>query len=143
MPGKAEAVKRGAELADRVVNLAGQLGLEVKQNFRVGRRIWGAERLIDVVLVHKETRKTLGVECKYQAKSGSAEEKIPSTIEDIKAWPIPGIVVFAGGGFSENIKHFLISTGKAVHFDDLRPWLCLFFGLDLRMADAQGALDIH
>ncbi len=131
MAGKGKAVRGGAALADRVGQLGAQLGLEVRKNFRVGRRIWGAERRIDVVLVDKTTRKTLGIECKHQSTPGSAEEKIPSAIEDIKAWPIPGIVVFAGDGFSKNITHFLLSTGKAVHFDELRPWLCLFFGLGL------------
>ena len=29
------------------------------------------------------------------------------------------------------MKLFLISTGKAVEFDDLAPWLRLFFGLPL------------
>jgi hypothetical protein len=61
--------------------------------------------------------------------TGTAEEKIPSVINDIAAWPIPGIVVFAGDGFTENMRLFLISTGKAVEFSEVQPWLCLFFGL--------------
>lgn len=60
---------------------------------------------------------------------GSAEEKIPATIQDISAWPIPGLVVFAGNGFSTNMTSYLHSTGKAVAFDDLEGWLALFFGL--------------
>src|SRR5688572_19254567 len=132
MAGKSKAVRGGAALADLVRKWGEDLGLEIKKGFKVGRRIWGAERYIDVILTHKQTRKTLGIECKYQATTGSAEEKLPSAIDDIKAWPIPGLVVFAGEGFSQNIRHFLISTGKAVHFDDLRPWLCLFFGLPLQ-----------
>ena len=81
------------------------------------------------MLIDPQTRKTLGVECKYQGGGGSAEEKIPSTIQDIEAWPIPGIVVFSGDGFTQNMKSFLISTGKAVQLADLKSWLCLFFGL--------------
>jgi hypothetical protein len=84
-----------------------------------------------LAFTHPQTRKTLGVECKYQAVPGTAEEKIPATIKDIAAWPIPGIVVFAGVGFTENMKSFLISTGKAVEFSELEPWLRLFFGLPL------------
>jgi hypothetical protein len=41
------------------------------------------------------------------------------------------LVVFAGEGFTENMRSFLISTGKAVEFEELAPWLCLFFGLPL------------
>jgi len=129
--GKATAVKNGAELQDAVCAMGKKLGLEVRTQFKVARRIWGAERKIDVVLIHPDTRKTLGIECKYQGSQGTAEEKIPTTIKDISAWPIPGIVVFAGKGFTSNMKAFLISTGKAVELSDLEPWLCLFFGIEL------------
>jgi hypothetical protein len=129
MPGRAVAVASGQELARVVASLAIGLGLEVRSEYQVGRRIWGAVRRIDVIVIHPQTRKTLGIECKYQAVTGSAEEKIPSTIQDIAAWPIPGIVVFAGDGFSSNMRSFLIASGKAVELEDVRPWLCLFFGL--------------
>jgi hypothetical protein len=131
MPGRAQAVKSGGQLAHAVAELGSELGLEVKQQVRVARRIWGAERRIDVVLIDPTNRKTLGVECKFQSGKGTAEEKIPAIIQDIKAWPIPGIVVFSGDGFTQNMKSFLISTGNAVQLAELKPWLCLFFGLPL------------
>ena len=131
MPGKATAVKNGDELVQEVVKVAKKLGLETKEQFHVARRIWGANRKIDIVLVESKSRKTLGVECKYQGGGGSAEEKIPATIQDIDAWPIPGIVVFAGEGITDNMKSFLISSGKAVELNELEPWLRLFFGLPL------------
>jgi hypothetical protein len=129
MAGRALAVSNGDELVKSVIALGTQLGLESKEQVRVARRIWGAERRIDVVLIHPTSRKTLGLECKFQSVVGSAEEKIPATIKDIDAWPIPGLVVFAGAGFSDNMRSFLISTGKAVEFEELQPWLCLYFGL--------------
>ena len=114
-----------------MIRIGEVLGLETRRQVRVGRRIWGAERRIDVVLRHPDTRQTLGIECKYQGGGGSAEEKIPATVQDITAWPIPGIVVFAGQGFSENMRSYLYSTGKAVDLADVEMWLRLFFGLDL------------
>jgi hypothetical protein len=131
MPGRARAVANGDELAKAVADLGQELGLEPMEQVRVARRIWGAERFIDVVLTHPQSRKTLGIECKFQGVRGTAEEKIPATIKDIEAWPIQGLVVFAGEGFTENMRSFLISTGKAVEFEELTPWLCLFFGLPL------------
>lgn len=131
MPGLARAVSNGDELASAVAELGRQLGLEVSEQVRVARRIWGAKRHIDVVLTHPTTRKTLGIECKYQAVGGTAEEKVPSTIQDIAAWPIAGIVVFAGVGFTENMKAFLLSTGKAVELSEVEPWLRLYFGLKI------------
>ena len=129
MAGKGTAVSSGADLRGKVADLGRRLGLDVRIEVRVGRRLWGAVRNIDVVLTRTETGQTLGVECKYQGGGGSAEEKIPATIQDIAAWPIPGLVVFGGAGFSTNMVAYLHSTGKAVSLNDLESWLRLFFGL--------------
>jgi len=129
MAGKAKAVESGADLRNQLAALGEELGLEASIEVEVGRRIWGAKRRIDVVLRHSDTRKSLGIECKYQGTQGSAEEKIAGTIEDIRVWPIRGLVVFSGEGFSPNMKAYLISTGCAVEFEDARKWLELYFGL--------------
>jgi hypothetical protein len=131
MPGLATAVTSGDLLTKEVVVLVNSLGLVARVQVKVGRRIWGAERKIDIVVTNPDDRKRLGIECKYQGTSGTAEEKIPTTIQDIAAWPIPGIVVFGGAGFTPNMRSFLIASGKAVEFVDLEPWLRLFFGLEL------------
>lgn len=127
MPGGAIAVTTGAELQQRVVAVGRRLGLEARTEVKVGRRLWGSRRRIDVVLLHPTTRQSLGLECKVQGGRGSAEEKIPSTILDIAAWPIPGLVVFSGDGFSIDFRNYLLSTGKAVEFEHLEEWLTLFF----------------
>ncbi len=129
MPGGQTAVASGSDLERQVADTAERLGLRVGRQIRVGRRLWGAERRIDLVLRHPDSGRSLGIECKYQGVSGSAEEKIPATIQDISAWPIPGVVVFGGEGFSENMRAYLHSTGKAVAHEDLHGWLTLFFGL--------------
>lgn len=134
MSGGAKAVTSGDDLAKAVCSLGAELGLEVREQFKVARRIWGAERRIDVLLRDPKTSKALGVECKYQGGGGSADEKVPTTIQDMAAWPIAGLLVFAGAGFSQNMRSYLISTGKAVELEDLKPWLCLFFGLPLGSA---------
>jgi hypothetical protein len=129
MPGRATAVHSGNELKVAVMQLAEGLGLQSRAEVKVGRRLWGAERCIDVVLTRTDTGKSLGVECKFQGVAGSAEEKLPATIQDIGAWPIPGVLVFSGDGFSANMKSYLYSTGKAIDLSDLGDWLKLFFGL--------------
>ena len=128
MPGNAAAVASGDELERRVADLARSLGLEAETQVRVGRRVWGAERFIDVVITNPADRRRLGVECKFQGGPGSAEEKIPTTI---RAWPISGIVVFEGSGFSANMRAYLVASGKAVEMEDLEAWLRLYFGLPL------------
>ena len=129
MPGRDKAVASGKELQTEVATLGRAIGLLADTEVEVGRRIWGARRRIDVVLKHPETRVSLGIECKYQGGTGSAEEKIPATIEDIRAWPIRGIVVYSGAGFSANMESYLLSTGMAVELSDLKSWLELYFGL--------------
>ncbi len=129
MPGRSTAVASGRDLRDAVEKVGRDLELDVETEVAVGRRIWGAKRRIDVVLKHPETRVSLGVECKFQDTRGTAEEKIPATITDIKAWPIRGIVVYSGKGFTANMKSYLLSTGMAVELPDLRKWLELYFGL--------------
>lgn len=128
MPPKAQGPSSGKDLEDAVAVLAATLGLDVRRQAKVGRRLWGAERRIDLILTDRTTRKSLGIECKYQGGAGTAEEKIPATIADIAAWPIPGLLVFDGKGFSNNMRSYLISTGKAVEFQDLQAWLELYFG---------------
>ena len=129
MAGKGNAPRAGKALQDQVVAAAAALGLTAETEVKAARRIWGAKRRIDVVLRHPDTRQMLGIECKFQSTRGSAEEKIPSTIKDIEFWPIPGIVVIAGEGFSDNMKGYLMATGKAVWFEDLEDWLRLYFAL--------------
>jgi hypothetical protein len=124
-------VGSGDGLVKKVTRIAQDLGLETVEQFRAGRRIWGAERRIDVIVTDPRTTKRLGIECKFQGTQGSAEEKIPTTLADIAAWPIAGIVVFDGEGFSSNMIAFLIASGRAVAKEDLEPYLRLFFGLKL------------
>lgn len=133
MPGRKAATRSGTQLKRDVVMLAEQLGLQARQEVKVGRRLWGAVRSIDVVLTDPKTSKLLGVECKAQAGGGSAEEKIPATVQDIAAWPIPGVVVFGGAGFSQNMRAYLHSTGRAVSIEDLKSYLELFFALPVEM----------
>lgn len=130
MPGRSTAVSNGQGLQKAVVELATGLGLECQIEVKVGRRIWGPQRRIDVVLTDPGSKLKLGLECKYQGTTGTAEEKIPSTIEDIKAWPIRGLVVIEGPGFSGNMRGFLIATGTVVEFGDLADWLRLYFSIE-------------
>lgn len=131
MPGRARAVGTGLQLEVAVVELARELGLDTARQVRVGRRLWGAVRKIDVVVTDPNSKLRLGLECKAQATPGTAEEKLPATIQDMASWPIQGLLVFEGDGFSQNIRSYLHSTGRAVEFADLEDWLRLYFGLPL------------
>ena len=122
-------IKTGRQLEHAVADLGRALGLDVRTQVRIGRRVWGRQRQIDVVLRSPELRLRLGIECKYQGVAGTAEEKIPATIEDIEAWPFRGLVVFHGEGFSKNFPPYLRGKGKALAFEELADWLIEFFDL--------------
>lgn len=119
----------GKGLEQACGDLAGRLGLSVRRQVPVGRRIWGPRRYIDVLVTDPTLRRSLGIECKYQKVSGTAEEKIPATIQDIAAWPMAGIVCFTGPGFSDHLRSFMLASGKAVEFADLEDWLRVYFVL--------------
>lgn len=129
MPGRGTAPQSGDALEREVVQIAQSLGLVVRRRVKVGRRLWGNIRRIDVVVRDERTGRSLGIECKFQRTQGTAEEKLPILIKDIEAWPIDGILVFHGEGFSSNMRGYLYSTGKAIDLADLRAWLSLYFGI--------------
>jgi len=129
MAGKGTAPRAGDAFKFKVVELAENIGLEAATEVRAARRLWGAKRRIDVVLSDPRTGRTLGIESKFQGGSGSAEEKIPATIQDIESWPIDGIVVIDGDGFSKNMVGYLMASGKTVWYDDLEDWLRLYFNI--------------
>ena len=120
----------GKDLEQAVADVARTLGLQVRTQVRVARTALGSRAPHRPrAAARPDSDRSLGIECKFQGTGGSAEEKIPATIQDIAAWPIPGIVVFEGAGFSANMRAYLHSTGKAVAYEDLAGWLTLFFGL--------------
>ncbi len=123
------AVGNARELENEVARIVASLGLRVDRQRRVARRIWGPVRHIDVVATDELRRRALGIECKFQKSTGTAEEKIPSTVQDIEAWPFDGIVCFEGEGFSDHMRFYLYSTGKGVTLDDLEDWLRAYFVL--------------
>jgi hypothetical protein len=60
--------------------------------------------------------------------SGNAqEEKIPVMLKDLVFWPIPGIVVIEGPGFSANMQGYLLSTVKMVRYEGLEGRLRHYF----------------
>ena len=105
-----------------VADMARSLGFDVKGQLQLGKRIWGSPRHIDLSLGYSG-RPVLGVECKYQASRGSIQENCVATLSDIESWPIPGILVWSGPGYSVHFREWLGRQHTAVHFDNLKVWL--------------------
>ncbi len=93
----------------------GGRGLAVYREISLGKSIIGKNRRVDVFAVHQESRKALAVECKVQTSAGTADEKIPYTLQDLAAMHVPAFVVYAGAGFSEGVLHLLRSSERAAY----------------------------
>ena len=107
----------GREYADLVaayiVRNFEQRGILVYREVFVGKSIIGKNRIIDILIIEQERREGLAVECKYQASQGTVDEKIPYALDDMRAMRMPGIIVYAGGGFSPGVLHMLRASDMA------------------------------
>lgn len=90
-------------------------GVRVYDEVNVGTSIIGKQRRIDLLVVEPERRQALAIECKYQDSQGTADEKLPYTLQDLKALRMPACVVYAGVGFSEGVLHLLQSSEFAAY----------------------------
>jgi hypothetical protein len=97
-----------------IVHAYGQRGLQVYEEVYLGTTIIGKQRRIDLFVLGPDS-KALCVECKYQDSSGTADEKIPYALNDLAAQRIPGVIVYAGGGFSAGVLHLLQGSEYAAY----------------------------
>ena len=82
-------------------------GLVVYLEVALGKTVIGKDRFIDVFVVRPEDRKALAIECKYQDSLGTVDEKIPYALADLEALWVPGVLVYAGKGWSRGVLHTL------------------------------------
>ena len=136
MPGKGNAVASGAALENAVAEVGEELGLTTRRQVRVARRLWGAERHIDIVMALPDSDKSVGLECKYQGGGGSAEEKIPAIIQDIGALQVDDregheqsfldeirtFHVVPKVSSSQDLEQQLRERLNSIAAEDLAPW---------------------
>jgi len=99
-------------------------GLEIYDEVTIGTTILGKPRRTDLVVLHRDSGRTLALECKYQDSSGTVDEKIPYALQDLEAMRMPSALVYAGVGFSQGVLHLLQSSSLAAYClpgEDLRP----------------------
>lgn len=119
---------RGDEYANLIAAYVaanyGSRGLTVYREVPLGKTIIGKNRRVDILCLHEATSRLLTLECKYQNVSGTAEEKIPYTLSDLRAMHVPAFAVYAGEGFSQGVLHMLQASEIAAHCwpaADLKP----------------------
>jgi len=90
-------------------------GLVVYLEVALGKTVIGKDRFIDVFVVRPEDRKALAIECKYQDSLGTVDEKIPYALADLEALWVPGVLVYAGKGWSRGVMHTLEGSRLAAY----------------------------
>ena len=109
----------GAEYANLVASYIAKRfaprGLTVYREVRVGKTIIGKDRCIDVFCVSRDSQKAFAIECKFQDSQGTVDEKIPYALDDVKALPMAGCIVYAGQGFSSGVQHMLAASPHAAY----------------------------
>lgn len=111
----------GGEYRDRVARYVeanfGGYGLDVYVEVPLGKTILGKNRRLDLLILRKADQRAIGLECKYQATSGTTDEKIPYALQDLASMWIPGALVYAGPGWSAGVLHTLEGSRLAVFCD--------------------------
>ncbi len=105
--GRANATGRVAE--DVIDGILRSKGIRASRQYPIGAGIFGTELRADFYM-YPTARfpKGLFIESKWQEVSGSAEEKLPYLVENIRrCYPAPVIVVVAGGGHREGAINWL------------------------------------
>jgi hypothetical protein len=102
----------------------GSRGIQIYEEVPAGTSIIGKQRRLDLLIVHQERNSAVAIECKYQESAGTVDEKIPYALDDLAALPMPGVIVYAGSGFSEGVLHLLQGSARAAYClpqTNLRP----------------------
>lgn len=102
----------------------GPRGIAVYEEVALGTSTLGKTRRIDLLAIEQATRRALAIECKYQDSFGTTDEKIPYALSELKGMLVPGVIVYAGSGFSEGVLHLLKACPQAAYClpdETLRP----------------------
>ena len=115
---------------ERLIALVGlTLGLDCRRKLTVGKTVYGRDREVDVLFRDARNGNRLAVEAKYQRVAGTADEKLPYAVLNLTTLPLPGVIVYGGGGFHQGALHWLCANTRATDIARLPEWLTVFFAL--------------
>lgn len=94
-------------IAEYILRRFGDRGIQVYREVHVGKSIIGKKRRIDILVLAPDGQRAMAIECKYQGSQGTVDEKIPYALQDMAALAMPGVIAYAGEGFSPGVRHLL------------------------------------
>jgi len=102
-------------IASYIISNFRDRGIEAYLELGLGKTVIGKDRKVDIFVLNESINKAIALECKYQDIGGTADEKIPYTLQDLEALHCPGCLVYAGEGFSKGIINLLEGSPKAAY----------------------------
>lgn len=116
---------------DAVVGALKARGCELKRQVVLGTNLYGSDLRVDVLISNLVPYPHgLVVESKWQDQEGSADEKYPYLVENIRTcFPVPAIVVLHGNGYRDGACRWLrsqVDGQKLVavfNFEEFMSWL--------------------
>ncbi|MFL5444075.1 MAG: PD-(D/E)XK nuclease superfamily protein [Myxococcales bacterium] len=130
LAGLVDDLELSAAEFERLIALVGLgLGLDYRRKLVVGKTVYGRDREVDVLFRDARNGNRLAVEAKYQRVAGTADEKLPYAVLNQQTLPLPGVIVYGGGGFHLGALHWLCANTKATDIARLPEWLTVFFAL--------------
>lgn len=130
LAAKIDGLELSAGEFERLIAFIGlSLGLDYRRRLTVGKTIYGKDREVDVLFRDARNGNRLAVEAKYQRVTGTADEKLPYAVLNLSTLPLPGVIVYGGGGFHQGALHWLCANTRATDIARLAEWLTVFFAL--------------
>ena len=102
-------------VARYVLAAHGDRGVQVYEEVPIGTSIIGKQRRVDLLVLQERNQTAYAIECKYQDSPGTVDEKIPYALRDLAAMPLPGVIAYAGSGFSAGVLHLLQGSEHAAY----------------------------
>ncbi len=125
-----DRVKEIVETILKEMGLEGRFQVLCEYPSPHGSVIRDRDRRVDVAVVDSTGQPYLFLECKWQSRGGTAEEKLFRSAEEAKRdrlFGIHSVVVLGGGGFNKKTLRWALTEGF-VHESFLEDWLREFFG---------------
>ncbi len=130
LASRVDSLELSPQEFERIIALSGvSLGLDYRRKLTVGKTIYGKDREVDVLFRDARNGSRLAVEAKYQRVAGTADEKLPYAVLNLQTLPLPGVIVYGGGGFHLGALHWLCANTRATDIARLVEWLTVFFAL--------------
>lgn len=103
------ATQGGRDAKEEIASLLTAAGYDFERRVAVGEGIYGRVKYVDfLVAPTKDWPNGLILEVRSQTTSGTADEKLPYVVENIRhCYPAPTVILLAGGGFSEGAISWL------------------------------------